>query len=208
MGDYPIWVNDPLIDSPAVLSTVINLCALFPEASRKLGLDQLPAVIHRCPEFYLPPPLPVPSKACVDPTCRRCTQRIGGYSFRWSHLLFRPIYQLNMRPGASQMTPVIGLKHGTMELLFLSQWHGRDLLDTNIPQSMPGESEIVSEDPREREALLRMPVEAYQAMDEEREEEAAAESMDLTTGWTAEMWRLDAEMDDIPHRIVRERNRG
>ena len=106
------------------------------------------------------------------------------------------------------MTPVIGLKHGTMELLFLSQWHGRDLLDTNIPQSMPGESEIVSEDPREREALLRMPVEAYQAMDEEREEEAAAESMDLTTGWTAEMWRLDAEMDDIPHRIVRERNRG
>ena len=205
MGDYPIWVNDARVDSPAVLSTVLNICALFPRASQALGLDRLHAVTHRHHESYRTPTLPVPVRPCVDETCHRCEHKIGGYAFRWTHLLFRPYYDLNRREQARPMEPVIGLKEGVYALLFQCQWFGRDLEEgMEIPRSMPAADQILTQDPAEREALLRMPIEAYAALDEEMQEESEID--DFTTGWTEEQWQQDAELDDIPHRLVRYRN--
>ena len=205
MADSPLWVNDARVDSPAVLSTVLNIRDLFPRASQALGLESLYAVTHRHHPSYRTPTLPVPVRPCEEEDCHRCRHLIGGYAFRWTHLLFRPYYNLNRRAESRPMEPVIGLKEGVYALLFKCQWFGRDLDEgVEIPRSMPPVDQILTQDPAEREALLRMPISAYEELDREMEEDSEPDI--FSTGWTEEEWLRDAELDEIPHRLVRRRN--
>ena len=103
MGSVPRWIDDPTVDSQAMLGAFLRARGQAPpEELAKLGplwavchssrLDDAPGITHV--------PMGMPERRCRAPACLRCQRGQGGYQFRWFDARWYNDYYKFRREGA------------------------------------------------------------------------------------------------------------
>ena len=97
--DLPRWIDDPRVDSSAMLRAFLayrDRCT--GKAYTQLGdidmivHDQAPTVVV-CGQVIRPSVMrPLPTRKCTAQECIRCSERRGGYQFKWYHERWRDTY--------------------------------------------------------------------------------------------------------------------
>ena len=103
MGHLPQW-GGPDVDSAAMLSAYLSWASSAPEAELQETFHHLWMVDHRGPGEPLAPPgtrgSVVPARLCADMNCQRCTNRWGGFQFRWIDPRWLEQYEAMRRAGS------------------------------------------------------------------------------------------------------------
>ena len=107
MADFPRWVNDPKVDSTAMLSAYMNYVHKFPPGAEPDFAHHLWTIDHIMPfasgfEDLRPMvnDITIPSKPCTNPSCPRCLGGLSGYQFKWYHHEWYNSYVQMARPGS------------------------------------------------------------------------------------------------------------
>ena len=103
----PRWIDDPTCDSSAMLGAYFNYhMTLGPNDAKACSFTDLYMVVHRPDDTPVPAirrfgqSVHIPTRLCSTRGCRRCTNGIGGYKFRWYHIAWEEQYLHAKRPGA------------------------------------------------------------------------------------------------------------
>ena len=133
MADLPRWVDQDDVDSQAMLSAFIRyhyetglaLKQKHGESYQPIWEGQLSAIMHRDPPgiagvYKARMPMKIPQRPCQKAVCARCTQRRGGFVFRWYSPYWAKYYNFLRRPGAwkaPEPCPVANPSYGEEYLL-------------------------------------------------------------------------------------------
>ena len=102
MAHWPRWVDEPTIDSTAMLSAYMKWAASATESELGATIPYLYTVEHLpvIAEAGYIGGIRMPAKVCDTPDCARCLTGASGYKFRWVDRRWLATYQELKRPGS------------------------------------------------------------------------------------------------------------
>ena len=100
MANKPRWIRSPSVDSPAMLSAVMEFRQKNREVWNRLGLEGELTIVNHLESSTMGDKFlqDVDCPGTLEGWCARCAQGRSGYTFRWSSPLWADAYDRIRRP--------------------------------------------------------------------------------------------------------------